>query len=70
MMKPPGASTEEPSVRFQTRVIPVTSKDAVAFVQSHGIVLEGARGPVPILAEAVAGERIQGGWRPAARAPA
>ena len=61
-MKPPGASTEEPSVRFQTRVTPVTSKDAIAFVQSHGIVLESARGPVPILAEAVAGERIHGGW--------
>jgi len=44
------------------RVILVTSKDAIAFVQLHGIVLEGARGPVPILAEAVAGERIHGGW--------
>ena len=40
----------------------MTSKSAIAFVRSHGIVLEGARGPVPVLAEAVAGERIQGGW--------
>src|SRR5207249_7616917 len=45
----------------QTRVV-VTPKNAIAFVRSHGIVLESARGPVPILAEAVAGERIQGGW--------
>src|SRR5438552_9078309 len=38
----------------------VTPKNAIAFVRSHGIVLESARGPVPILTEAVAGERIQG----------
>lgn len=40
----------------------VTARDAIAFVRSHGIVLESARGPVPNLAEAVAGERIRGGW--------
>jgi len=40
----------------------VTPKKAIAFVQSHGIVLESARGSVPNLAEAVAGERIQGSW--------
>ena len=40
----------------------VTPKDAIAFVEMHGIVLESARGPAPSLAEAVAGERIQGSW--------
>jgi hypothetical protein len=40
----------------------VTAKDALAFVELHGIVLESARGPVPTLAEAVAGGRIQGSW--------
>jgi hypothetical protein len=40
----------------------MTPKQALAFVRSHGIVLESARGPVPSLAEAVAGERIRGGW--------
>jgi hypothetical protein len=40
----------------------VTPKNAIAFVRSHGIVLESARGSVPNMAEAVAGERIQGGW--------
>src|SRR6202011_1892928 len=40
----------------------MTPKDAIAFVQLHGVVLESARGPVPNLAEAVAGERIRGGW--------
>jgi hypothetical protein len=43
-------------------VVIVTSNNAIDFVRSHGIVLESARGPVAILAEAVAGERIQGGW--------
>jgi hypothetical protein len=40
----------------------MTPKDAIAFVQLHGIVLESAGGPVPNLAEAVAGERIRGSW--------
>ena len=40
----------------------VTATDAIAFVKLHGIVLESARGPVPNLAETVAGERIRGGW--------
>jgi hypothetical protein len=34
----------------------------LAFIRRHGIVLEAARGPVPNLAETVAGERIQGSW--------
>jgi len=40
----------------------VTATDAIAFIRSYGIVLESAHGPVPNLAEAVAGERIRGGW--------
>jgi hypothetical protein len=40
----------------------MTPNNAIAFVRSHGIVLESAHGSVPNLAEAVAGERIQGGW--------
>jgi len=40
----------------------MTPKDAIAFLDLHGIVLESARGPVPNLAEAVAGERIRGNW--------
>src|SRR5205814_1136046 len=47
---------------LQTRMMAVTSLDSIAFVKRHGIVLESARGPVPNLAEAVAGERIRGGW--------
>jgi hypothetical protein len=40
----------------------VTPKDAVAFVELHGIILESGNGPVPNLAEAIAGERIRGNW--------
>src|SRR5215831_20196669 len=36
--------------------------DPVAFVEEHGVVLEGSRGPVPSLAEAIAGEPIRGSW--------
>jgi hypothetical protein len=37
-------------------------KDAVAFVKRLGVVLQAARGPVPSLAEAIAGEPIRGSW--------
>jgi hypothetical protein len=36
--------------------------DALEFVKHHGIVLQAARGPVPSLAEAIAGEPIRGSW--------
>src|SRR5262249_22122437 len=40
----------------------MTARQALAFVKKHGVVLESARGPVPSLAEAVAGRPIRGGW--------
>jgi hypothetical protein len=40
----------------------VSPKEALSFVQRHGIVLQAARGPVPSLAEAIAGEPIRGSW--------
>lgn len=36
--------------------------DACDFVREHGVVLVSARGPVPNLAEVIAGERIRGSW--------
>jgi hypothetical protein len=36
--------------------------DPIQFVEQHGVVLEGGRGPRPSLADAVAGERIHGSW--------
>ncbi len=40
----------------------VTPRQAVAFVRRHGVVLEAAAGPVPSLAEAIAGGPIRGSW--------
>lgn len=40
----------------------MTPKQAIALVKTHGVVLEAGRGPVPSLAEAVAGEPIRGSW--------
>ena len=35
---------------------------ALAFVRRHGVVLASARGPVPSLVEAIAGEPVRGSW--------
>src|SRR5438093_3277607 len=40
----------------------MTPKQAIAFVKANGVVLESGRGPVPNLAEAIAGEAIRGSW--------
>lgn len=40
----------------------MTTKQALRFVKAHGITLESARGPVPSLAETIAGETIRGSW--------
>src|SRR5438552_2885104 len=40
----------------------MTSSAALAFIRRHGVVLEAGRGPVPNLAEAVAGAPIRGSW--------
>ena len=40
----------------------MTAKEALAFVERHGVVLESARGPAPNLAEEIAGEPIRGSW--------
>lgn len=40
----------------------MSPRDAVAFVERHGVVLQAARGPVPSLAEAIAGGPIRGSW--------
>ena len=40
----------------------MTPKQALAFVEKHGVVLQAARGPVPSLAERVAGGPIRGSW--------
>lgn len=40
----------------------MTAAAALEFVETHGVVLVAARGPVPRLVEAIAGEPIKGSW--------
>lgn len=40
----------------------MTRRAALAFVRKHGVVLEAGRGPVPSLAEKIAGEPVSGSW--------
>ncbi|MBA2705355.1 MAG: hypothetical protein H0U60_16065 [Blastocatellia bacterium] len=40
----------------------MTSRQALAFIRKHGVVLEAAQGPAPSLAEVIAGEPIRGSW--------
>lgn len=40
----------------------MTPKQGLAFVKRHGVVLQAARGPVPSLAETIAGGPIRGSW--------
>jgi hypothetical protein len=40
----------------------MNEKEALAFVERHGIVLQAAHGPLPNLAEAIAGGAIRGSW--------
>ena len=40
----------------------MTPKQALGFVEANGITLESGRGPVPSLAQTIAGEAIRGSW--------
>jgi hypothetical protein len=40
----------------------MTPKQALSFVKTNGIALESGRGPVPSLAQTIAGEAIRGRW--------
>ena len=40
----------------------MTPRQALAFVEKRGIVLESAHGPAPSLAETIAGEPLRGSW--------
>lgn len=40
----------------------MTLRQALAFIRKHGVVLEAAQGPVPSVAEAIAGEPVRRSW--------
>ena len=40
----------------------MNAKEALRFIEQHGIVLQSGKGPAPRLVEAIAGEPIRGSW--------
>jgi hypothetical protein len=52
----------KPAARSRARRVAPASTRWVKFVAKHGVVLASARGPLPSVAEAVAGEPIVGSW--------
>jgi hypothetical protein len=53
------AALRRTAARMESQMTP---KQAIAFVKANGVVLESGRGPVPNLAEAIAGAAIRGSW--------
>lgn len=67
--KPPARkATKKPAARkpaakpAPASAPPADSKKWLAFVDKHGVVLASANGPVPSLAQEIAGEPIVGSW--------
>ncbi len=66
--KPPAKkATKKPAVKKPAAKKPPAKKPPAAskwigFVEKHGVVLASAKGPVPSVAEAIAGEPIIGSW--------
>src|SRR5204863_3540029 len=59
----PGSGADcQPGRRPTEPLISMTTEQALAFIESHGVVLESSRGPVPNVAMAIAGEPIRGSW--------
>ena len=48
--------------RPRSENVAMTAREALAFIRKHGVVLESARGPVPSLAQVIAGEPVRGSW--------
>jgi hypothetical protein len=58
----PRAKKAKPKPKATSRVAKPRPGRWLAFVEKHGIVLASARGPVPSIAQEVAGEPIVGSW--------
>lgn len=56
------ASPTKATKRTAKRASKASLPKWVAFVEKHGVVLASAKGPVPSVAEAIAGEPIIGSW--------
>jgi len=40
----------------------MTPEEVIAFAEEHGVVLESGKGPVPSVADTIAGESVRGSW--------
>jgi hypothetical protein len=60
--KPPPKKAKKAKKAAKPKAKKATRKNWVKFVEEHGVVLASARGPVPSVAEAIAGEPIVGSW--------
>jgi hypothetical protein len=61
-VRAPQTSDANRASRKRKRPVMTVGRRWVAFVEEHGVVLASARGVVPNIAEAVAGEPIVGSW--------
>jgi hypothetical protein len=64
---PPGVYTlkslkSDQRLSSSLKPVVVTFGQALEFIQRHGIVLESATGPVPSLAQTIAGGNLKGSW--------
>lgn len=63
--KPAKAKAKAKAAKAKAKAKPAkkaTPTKWVGFVEKHGVVLASAKGPVPCIAEAIAGEPIIGSW--------
>jgi hypothetical protein len=65
--RPAARARHRPARSAPARSAPARSAPArtgrwLAFIEQHGVVLASAHGPVPCIADAVAGQRIIGSW--------
>jgi len=61
--KPSAKAKAKPKAKAKAKATAAASpKKWLAFVEKHGVVLASAKGPVPSLAEQIAGEPIVGSW--------
>ena len=56
------AAAYPPAVGPTEDNVAMTLRQVLAFIRKHGIVLEAAQGPVPSVAEAIAGGPVRGSW--------
>jgi hypothetical protein len=60
--RPNGSAVVNVSSGSRCEATDMDTEEALRFLETHGIVLASAKGPVPRMAEVIAGEPIRGSW--------